>query len=248
LFVFVPALTLFIPVSDDLYTLLATLTFWLAAKSLARGSYGPLWLAGVAAGTSLFQSLSTTPLIVATGLFIAIYHVAQGRAYWRSGLMSLVVFGIGIAMLWTIIWLTFGLNPFKVFINCLSTYEARMRSYWLSVVYNPYDVLLFAGIPVAAHFIMAVVDLGQRLVARQSLALSDCLLLAFAVAMLMLDAGGSLRGETARTLLYVIPLLTLFAAAHITQSLKRASHYNVLMLALMGIQTITFQATLAVYH
>ncbi|MBI5292118.1 MAG: glycosyltransferase family 39 protein [Chloroflexi bacterium] len=194
LFVFVPALTLFMPVSDDLYTLLAALAFWLTASGLTQGSNRRLWLAGVVVGTGLFQSLSIIPLAVAAGLFITIYYVAQWRTRWRAGLVSLLIFSVGVVTLWAVLWLAFGLNPIKVFINCLTNYDARGRSYWLSVIYNPYDVLLFVGIPVAVHFICALLRLGQRLVARRPLTLPDYLLLAFAFSMLLLDVGGSLRG------------------------------------------------------
>lgn len=62
------------------------------------------------------------------------------------------------------------------------------------------------------------------------------------------DVTPLLRGETARTLLYVSPVLAWAAGGDIAAEPARPAGYRALLLAWMVIQTLVFQAVLIVYH
>ncbi len=249
LFIFIPALTLFTPVIDDFYTFVAALALWTAASGLVHGRGWRLLLAGGLTGATLFQTLSTVPLVVAIGLAIVIYSFGQrAQAGWRW-IVNPFLYALGVPILWLSIWIVFTLNPIRVILNCLNNYEAHVRSYWLSLIYGPWDILLFAGVPLAVHALGAI---GSLVLNRpnpfKAISISDSILLGFVLSMGLLFLMGSVRGEVARTLLFVYPTLALFAARNMRGLFERWQPYAILSILLMAVQTVVFQATLSVYH
>ncbi|MBI4630975.1 MAG: hypothetical protein HY740_04530 [Chloroflexi bacterium] len=122
------------------------------------------------------------------------------------------------------------------------------RSYWAWLIYNPYDILLFAGIPISILFLGSAIRCCRQLFVERSPSSADHLLIAFVITFSLILISGNLRGETARVLLYVQPLIILFAAYNLTLHSSRITFFSYLILTLTLIQTILFQTTLSVYH
>ena len=120
------------------------------------------------------------------------------------------------------------------------------RSYWGWLVYGPYDLWFFAGTPVAVLCVMAVVRLARKIFRGSEPVGKDEVWLASVVLTLaVLFIGGRLRGEVARTLLYVFPLLAL--ASQIKT--EKMSDVGIGLIATATLlQNITYYNTLNVYH
>jgi hypothetical protein len=273
LYLLAPSLTLFQPVVDETFALICALALWLAylalkqsdvaagsAKRPASAASGVsptkagvlLYLAGLVISVGTFASLSVLPLGLMVGLFIVAATWEEMRAAPRSGLSRLAarlaIFGLGALTVWALAWLWAGLPPLRVLRTSLLEADTvqRGRNYWYWLVYGPYDVLLFAGIPTAG---LALARLIRLIRARRGLqiSLADRLLIAFALGMAALAVSGSLKGEVARTLIYTLPPLALFAGAE-SQDAEMDGRAFGLVAAAAFVQLIAFRGWLEVYH
>jgi len=244
LYIFIPALTVFTPVTDDLFTLWAALSLWLVVSGLVQEQLWRIALAGFIWGLGLFMSFGLLALGLSGWLLIVLYRQRQ----LKIALQECLVLGVAGSLIWIMAWATFNLNPFLIYQNSLAAHGAvtSSRSYWLWLFYNPYDVLIFAGLPIAIFALGAVFRLGQQLLNQEPLSLADQTLAACLLAMLLVFLSGSVRGETARILLFVYPWLALFAAGQISRT-SRPAGFRVLMIALVVIQTLVFQISLNAY-
>ncbi len=250
LYAFVPGMALFLPVVDGTYALIAITAVWLTAGGLADRQRWRIALGGLVGGLGTFMSYSMIPLALMLALVTVFHYTGH---YRRPGLkqlaLDLLALAAGGLVVWIIPWLLFGFNPIGAFLAAMHSHEnSRNRSYWLWLFYNPYDVLLFAGVPVAFHYLRGLLRLGKGMILRVRLGPADWLLAAFVLSMIAMDVSGGLRGETARTLLYVMPLLAWAAAHDIAGENVSPAGYGVLLSGLLVLQTLAFQAALNVYH
>lgn len=245
LYVFVPALTAFTPVADDLFTLITALTLAWVIGGLGLRRYWSIALGGLVFGAGLFMSFGLLPVGVIAGLVI----VFQSGHNWRLSLFNILAFALGSVVVWGLAWLIFGLNPLVIYQNALLAHGAlnNSRSYWLWLGYNPYDVLMFAGWPIALLVGAQILALSRKMVSRRDLTLADRLLAACLVSAIVLWLSGNVRGETARLLLFCYPCLVLFAARHV-QSTPRPPGFVAFLVSLLAVQTVVFQISLNVYH
>ena len=243
LYAFIPALTVFMPVFDDTFTLITSLTLYFTVNGIKNQKRSQLFLAGLICGAGLFASFGLLPLLLISNLYLLISSRAIKNFIYDS-----VALAIGGITVWSLGWIIFGLNPFIIYSNSVSEHAilTTTRSYWAWLIYNPYDVLIFAGIPISILFFGSVIRCCRQLFVERSPSSADHLLIAFVITLGIILISGNLRGETARVLLYLQPLIALFATSTITPHAPR--FYPHLLIALTLIQTITFQTTLSVYH
>ncbi|MBI5051845.1 MAG: glycosyltransferase family 39 protein [Chloroflexi bacterium] len=245
LYAFIPALTVFMPVFDDAFTLITSLTLYFTVNGIKNQNRSQLFLAGLIGGAGLFASFGLLPLLLISNLYL----LFSSRAI-KSFIYDSATLAIGGVTVWSLAWITFGLNPFIIYSNSMSEHAilTTTRSYWAWLIYNPYDILLFAGIPISILFLGSVIRCCRQLFVERSPSSADHLLIAFVITFSLILISGNLRGETARVLLYVQPLIILFAAYNLTLHSSRITFFSYLILALTLLQTILFQTTLSVYH
>ena len=245
LYSFIPALTVFTPVFDDAFTLITSLTLYFTVVGIKNQKRVQLFLAGLICGAGLFASFGLLPLLLIINLYSLI--IAPRRIIGNG-----ITLAIGGVTVWTLAWITFDLNPFVIYSNSMSEHAilTTTRSYWTWLIYNPYDVLLFAGVPISILFLGCLIRCCRQLFVERSPSSADHLLIAFVITFIFILISGNLRGETARVLLFVQPILALFAARELTPHPfgSRIRLYAILIITLLLIQTITFQTTLSVYH
>lgn len=249
LYAFIPALTVFMPVFDDVFTLITSLTLYFTVIGIKNQKRSQLFLAGLIGGAGLFASFGLLPLLLISSLYVLIsLHTIKSFIY------DSVALAIGGVTVWALAWIIFGLNPLIIYSNSVSEHAilTTTRSYWMWLIYNPYDILLFAGIPIAIMFLGSVIRCCRQFFVERSPSSADHLLIASVITLGIILISGNLRGETARVLLYVQPIIALFAARNIIpsdhESPFRVTLYPALIITLTFIQTILFQTTLSVYH
>ncbi len=245
LYAFIPALTLFMPVFDDAFTLITSFTLYFTVNGIKNQKRSQLFLAGLICGAGLFTSFGLLPLLLISNLYLLISFRAVKNLIYDS-----VALAIGGVTVWSLAWIIFGLNPFVIYSNSVSEHAilTTTRSYWTWLIYNPYDILLFAGIPISILFLGSVIRCCRQLFVERSPSPADHLLIAIVITFSIILISGNVRGETARIFLYLQPLIALFAARDITYHESRITLYPHLIIALTFIQTILFQTTLSVYH
>lgn len=248
-YAFTPALALFIPVVDGVYALLSAASLLLVVSGMLDGRRWQIVLGGLLTGVGTFMSFSFLPVGLMLGLVIIFNRWRDGRIDWKGLLLDELALGTGAALIWLGAWLYAGLDPVGTFRAAMSSHEnSRNRSYWLWLLYNPYDVLLFAGVPTAVMVVMAVNRLGKQTRQRRPLSPAARVFAAFLLAMGAMLISGMLRGETARTLLYVTPVMALFAADQAERRGWAETRPAILFAALLAVQTVVFNAALNVYH
>lgn len=250
LYAFIPALVLFTPVVDDLFSFLTVTALWLTVKGLDERRATWVGLAGLAWGVEAFMTFGVLPVLLLLALTIALRRVGEAGG-GRRALLEGVALGAGGSAVWGLAWLLTGLNPVALYRVSTLAHGGltETRSYWLWLVYNPYDVLLFAGVPAAVHFLRGATRVVGRSRGFPRLpSPADQLMLAFLITMAALLVSGMVRGETARILLYTTPVLAWAAGCDIAEHEENTPGYGAWMAALMAGQAIFFYVILDVYH
>lgn len=207
-----PALLIFAPTPDQIFAFLAALLWllWLQAVSSRKASYA--FLAGLLLSGTTFLSLGNGALALPLLLF----------AFWPINLKSLIVnlkwlsfFLAGLATIWLIYWLGWGVAPWELARIALQQhYELvtshRRYDWWL--VYNLVDLLLFAGPIVVVGFAAAFFTALRQLTTNQK-GETARFIIALGILIMALNLSGSARGEVGRLWLFFMPLLAVVAAA-----------------------------------
>jgi hypothetical protein len=214
IFALVPAFTLFAPQMDQLFPLLAGLILWAFITGWEKQHPGWLFISGLLLSLATFLSLG----LAALGLWLSLYAVIRwltdspGRTWQRLVATGLAV-GAGIASLWLICWLTFGLDPLAVVRTGMAQHfeiVTGRRDYGLWLGYNFYDFASFLGLPLAFLFSSRVLT-GFRHAAGRRWHKVDAVAVATALTLLILDLSGTSRGEVARLWLFLMPPAVLAA-------------------------------------
>ena len=247
LFLLVPAITMFAPRVDLVYTLLAVTGLWLALVGFVRRSYLALSGAGALLSLAAFMSFATLPLVLMAallglGLAWQTHGVSKQAAFTRLLPQFLVALGAA-----ALVWIIFGTNPVQIYKYISSNYwgiqSARSHMAW--IFYGPYDLLLFVGVPVSVLLVRAVLRLCRRIWGSRALTTGEVWLASFVISTGILFVSGRLRGEVARTLLYFYPFLVLGSYVESEQSSERSF---VLISSATLVQAVIYYYTLRVYH
>lgn len=247
LYLFAPAIVLFAPVVDLTYTLTGATALWLAYRGFVRGSYALLTLSGAVLSISLFMSFSNLPLLLSLGVMgVAL----RGQAYlsdWSATLRRLSLQGLAVALGGSLVWALFRINPVQVFraATAIQQGDRLSRNYWTWLFYNPYDLFLFAGLPMGLLFLSAILRLWVKLVRRRPVTHGDILFISILLGMGTLFISGVMRGEAARTLLFYFPFMAVLGQAN--RPVWSPFELTVAAATTL-VQTTAFYLGLRVYH
>jgi hypothetical protein len=140
----------------------------------------------------------------------AVLAALADRARARAALTSLAIAALTAAGLLEIP-LLLGHRPWRSMFTALAMHRETFtapRGYWTWLIFNPLDLALFVGVPVAVLFAARLID-AVRSGPREPL---DRFTLAAAAGVLLLALSGTVRGEVGRIWIPLMPLLLVPAA------------------------------------
>jgi hypothetical protein len=252
LYLLMPALTLFEPKMNIPYTLLTALAFLLVYLGTRDNRLLYIYLSGLVCSLGNFMSYSM-PLLSIT---VAVFVLTTSLIGWRESrkdalrrlaarLAVLLVGGLSVQVFMALFFGFDQVGSIRVMLDRTALYN-DVRSYWYSLIYTPYDMLLFAGIPAAMLLLGRMVRLIGNALRRERLSLADWLLVGALVAMGMIILSGIQKAENARVFLYMIPGVVVFAAAE-TKDLDMGWRAFAVLAAVTFVQLMTFQIVLEVF-
>jgi hypothetical protein len=217
LWALLPGPALMTPALDATVALLVTGCTALLARAAQAGSarraLRDAGLAGICGGLAVFTSYGAVTFL-AMGAFAVVAVASRerlGRAIGASAVAgagtALVAFGVPALL---------GHQPLVALRTALEVHRALFtapRDYALWLVFNPLDLGVFLGLPVAATGLWALRGSITRLVSEARLDGFDRFRLALAVAILALLLLGVTRGEAGRLWIPLMPLALVAACA-----------------------------------
>lgn len=201
-----PALLIFAPTPDQIYAFLSALTLLLWLIAIEHRNAFLAFLTGLLLSLSTFLSLGNGAFVIVLGVFALLHPNRQSSIVNLKWFTS---FALGLASLWLIYWLGWGVAPWHLAQIALQQhYElvTSLRRYDWWVAYNLLDLLIFAGPIIVVGFAAA---LRTALFDRKPI---HSLALALAILILALDLSGSARGEAGRLWMFFMPLLAIITA------------------------------------
>jgi len=212
----VPSFLVFAPLPHTVYPLLALIMVDLLLAGLSRNR--PVWVvvAGLLMSALTFLTFAFTLLILLAGLLTLgfCWHNTRTRNVllsWRWPIQMGIWFGLGFTTPWFLFFVATGVGPWDIWRAASPVHLALVRPYWPWIVLHLNDFLMFAGWPMALLAGIAVWASAKRLARRTPLGQQDVVILAVALTVLGVDLSGTMRGESGRILLYLVPFLLLIA-------------------------------------
>lgn len=259
LFGIMPAFTLFTMRWDQFYPLFWATAFYFFQVGLDRASQrqqtgagpsplAPFFVSGLVVSVMSFMSFGNFTILPLIGCYALAHLAYTGRSHWRAWLTQLwpagLIFFGGVASVWLLNQLFFGVSFWQIFQTVSNTHFFLGRTYWLWLGYNLWDLVTFIGLPVAVILLVACWQ-GWQMVWRQTtLGRAWLPAVAFGPALLLLDLSGVSLGEVGRMWLPWMAVGVVVAALALGQVPSTASYP--LVLSLMALQTLFFTLFLRV--
>ncbi len=244
LFIFIPSVVMFTPLIDVFMPLFTSLSLYLFLKGANQKNNLMLILSGLVLFVGVFFTLSFIPFLFFFLLASFLKFFQEGKGLGR---IARVLFLFGLGFITTPFILFFaGLNMIEMIQKIMFYHEAAQagREHLVWYLYNIYDFILFAGIPIGIIFIFMIINLIRGLRKNRSLKKVDCLFLSFVIMLFVVNFSGAVRAETARIWLPFIPILIIVIANFVTFKLKFTNRQFSLLLLLQAIQVLIFQSVL----
>ena len=231
LFIFTPALTLFLPLYDVMYPLFSLLCVFTAIAALKHKNLFLAFLGGILLYVSSFFSLSILPVGV---IIMYIYFLDILKSKKISNYLKLAAFYLtGLLISYTCFKVVWGYDQITVSHTLVS--GLAHRSYWWWLIYNPYDFFIFSGVAASLLFIFNFFIIKKRQVT------SFPLFIGFILMILILDVSGVYRAETGRVWLPFMPFLIVEAAALVCKRSAFNQKAIITLLALQAAQVLVIQ-------
>lgn len=222
LWTLLPAAALMVPTLDLALALPVAMSTALLARGLAVGRLRHAGAAGVFGGIAGFFSYGAVAFLVvgwaAAACLTAWNPPGKRRVFVAVGVAVSVAIAIHAAPAW---W---GYAPLETARRALAIHRwdyTSQRSYLLWLLFNPWDLVLFLGVPIV--LLGARRTLGAMAAAAQAgsfhLLTPVCRFQAVVAAgLLLLLLSGTVRGEAGRIFLPLMPLLLVAALAKVPES------------------------------
>ncbi|MEM7111418.1 MAG: hypothetical protein AAF614_03240 [Chloroflexota bacterium] len=250
LYPIIPSFALWAGRWDQFYPLLTVLAGYLFYRGLTEEKRTFLFLAGLVLSFASFFSFGNIAILAPLGLWVLLWLFARPEmpSFRKDGISRAIIdgliFAFGLASLWIIYQLRFGLGLREIWQVSMSFHLGLERSYWTWLGYHLYDFGLFLGIPLALLLFVALVKGTKQF--RQPAAM---LPLAFVIGLLLLDLSGTSRGEVARVWLFLTPFAVLSACwALQTITAQKQQQTFALILFLLAGQLLFFNTFLRVVN
>lgn len=207
----VPSIALFAPTWNTLYPALSVTAFALLLAGLCntRSRFAAYtFAAGVVTSLTTFLNFAVLPILLLFGLFTLGATWRQRHPLWRSVIAG-TWFGAGLSTIWLGFYLATGWTPFDLLEVTFGAHtDLVQREYLPWLLLHPYDVLMFAGWPLAALFGWGVWrSLRNR--ASGEWQMAHILALSMFITFAAVNLAGVAQGENARILTFYVPFLLL---------------------------------------
>ncbi|MBI3366014.1 glycosyltransferase family 39 protein [Candidatus Roizmanbacteria bacterium] len=229
LYMIIPSVILFIPLSDVFFPLFFLSSFLVFIQGLSKKNSVYLFLSGILFFVGLFFSMSLLPLLFLFIYFIIFNSHKQRKINIKKLIhYSFILMG-GLLILPILLFMFFHFNSFEVAKTLISGLP-KGRQYHVWFFYNLYDFFVFVGIPLSILYLKMIF-----------LRIKDHLFIAFTIMLFLLNFSGTVRGEVARIWLPFISILVLFLSSFVTDSLKMNRKYFICVLLLQAAQLLVMQ-------
>lgn len=244
LYPLIPSFALWAGRWDQIFPLLTVTAWYLLVVGLTERRHGVIVASGVVLALASMLSFGLLVMLAPMGLW-ALLWLADRRTDWRwQQVVSAGFFFVtGLVLVWGIYEVIAGPGFLDIWRVAMGYHLGLERSYWTWLGYHLYDFGVFLGLPIALLCLFAFFYalLAMLRVQREVVALP----IAFGLGMLALDISGMARGEVARVWIFLTPFAVVCAAWGLTR-LARDRWPAGLLLVLVGIQLLTFNAFLRV--
>ncbi len=224
----IPAIILFIPLSDVFFPLFFLLSFLVFIKGLRNKKYSLIFFSGLLFFFGLFFSMSLLPFIFIFLYFILLYSNKKKLDMQRA-LSYGISYILGFILLPFLLLILFQFDSL-VIAKTLMSGLPKGRQYHVWIFYNLYDFFVFAGIPLFLFYAKIV---WQKI--------KNHLFIAFTAMLLLLNFSGAVRGEVGRIWIPFMPVLVLFISSFLTDKLKLPKNYFAYVLLLQAVQILVMQ-------
>ncbi len=225
---------------DRGFALASASVLYLCEDIVTKNSYRNAFLAGLVLSFATFASVGTVPIAMLGGVYalVRIYQtqpIAELRrlSSWRPRMVQALLVLLGLSVVWAAAYLFFGLNPVDMFRVIFKSHLSIDFPYWPFVVWHPWDIITFIGLPVVS---LAVV-LGWKKAAP--------LTAAFVLTLFTLSVIHVARGETGRVWLFFTPAAV--GAAAILLSARRNGE-QIVVVGLLAVQLVVMAGVLRVLN
>jgi hypothetical protein len=219
LWTLVPAFLVMSPAHDAAIAL--PVSAWALLLALAGATRSPggqlvvVVLAGACGGIAIFASYASMTFLGMGALAVLAARSADRPATGRTFVVTALATTLALLLAFGVPAMLGG-RPLEAMRTALHVHRAAFtapRSYWLWLVFNPLDLALFLGLPIAIAGLWAARRALQRLVTNSPLGVFDRFRLAVFGGMALVLVLGLVRGEVGRILIPLMPLVLLASVA-----------------------------------
>jgi hypothetical protein len=244
----VPAAALFLPELDPALALptfgaLAALRLALCGARTWSRSVGAL-LCGVAAAIAMFLSYGAAVFLIlgTVPLLAGLPRHVRTRA---RILPALIVTGLAFGAA-TMIPIMLGYDPVRSALVATAIHRERFtahRSYLLWLIFNPLDIAIFLGLPLAIALVIRTVRAARSIGPHGPATPPARHAVGFAAALLIFLASGLVRGEIGRLFLPWMPLALISAVVHLEEEPGPNAATATVFAALLVLFDVTLRLT-----
>ncbi len=206
LYLFIPALVMFVPIADTYYSLFPLSAFYFLISAMKAKSRYLYLLSGLIFSMGLFFSFSVIPVLIIFYLFLLLSFMNK-EILFKEFTEALVYFTVALLTVPGLLLLT-DVNYIRL-IETVSVYIAK-RSYLPWLFFNLYDFFVLLGIPYFLLFLYSSVKNFSKPIISGSF--QKKLNLCFWVMIILLDVSGFVRAETSRIWLPFVPFIVILVS------------------------------------
>jgi len=247
----IPSLHLFGPYPDQVLPVLAVSAYLAYHMALRRKSR--VWAA--AGGALLFVGMQfslaflAVIALIAISFFLTLFFISEARPSLRSG-ATLAVAGLcGFVLPLLAAWCFLDYDSLSVWMTCYRKHASFAvvfpRPYFKWVLFAPVEASLFAGVPLACLFLLAL--WRNRSAWRPGKQPMDVLPWSLVILLAVLSLSGKNLGEVGRLWMFLMPFGSVAVAGLLAGHFPRWRLAAAAVLALMFAQLICFRGSLDVF-
>lgn len=227
IFGLIPSFTFFPLFFDPLYVLFPILTFLFLVLGFKGENYKYYFLGGLSLAIGLFFNLAFLPLFLFLGILFVTIRL-------QERVKILLSFNFGLIVV-PFLLLFAGYN--SLYSGLVLLRSQTPRSYLDWVIYNPYDVFIFMGIPVSILFLIV----SFKIYKSEKFNMLKKILISFWIMFISLVLSGTSRGEVGRIWIFLMIIPVGILAYFLTEKWKYSKVRISLLLLLLIIQCLVLE-------